>query len=91
MNQAVSSIAQLVGRIAVILAIVLLVWSVADIVNEPAVPGNVRPTFGPNRYITALAQSAGLAVSGMLAIALGAMLEHFTAAEPHDRQAASNV
>lgn len=76
MNRTIATATQWAGRLTVILALVTLIWNFSDIISDNS---NVfgPSSFGPNEYLQALSFSASLAVSGMLALGIGMMLERF--------------
>lgn len=74
MNRTTALLAQWVGRLTVVVALVQLIWTWADLA------GSNNNQFGnfpgaPNGYLLALSSAASLSVLGMLAIGLGMMLE----------------
>ncbi len=76
MNRTIASATQWAGRLTVVIAMIYLIWTVADLISEPS-DNTLRVGFGPNEYIQVLASAMSIAVSGMLAIGIGMMLERF--------------
>ncbi len=76
MNRTIASLTQWVGRLTVVVALVFLIWGVAELAGEPEGAG-IRPSFGPNQYLQLLASASSIAVSGMLAVGIGMMLQRF--------------
>ena len=82
MHRTIGVATQWIGRIVVVVAVVLLIWNFADLADEPDF---VLGWGGPSRtgaYLSVLASSASLAVGGMLAMALGSLLERVATDEP---------
>lgn len=77
MNSTIASLTQRAGRVTVIIAFVVLIWSVADLASTSSNAGLARVVVGPNQYLQAVSSAASIAVTGMLAIGLGMMLERF--------------
>jgi len=77
MNKIVAQAAQVIGMVTVVVALFLLVWTVADISGSNNFGGGGASSV--SLYLSAITQSAGYAVSGMLAIALGMLLEKLDA------------
>ncbi|MFT4597652.1 MAG: hypothetical protein ACI9TF_001901 [Paracrocinitomix sp.] len=77
MNRTIASLTQWVGRLTVLIAFIFLIWSVADLASESSGPGLTRVSLGPNQYLQALVSSTSIAVSGMLSLGIGMMLERF--------------
>ena len=76
MNRTIATVTQWAGRLTVILALLTLIWSFSDIISENSNPFG-SALVRPNEYVQALSLSASLAVTGMLALGIGMMLERF--------------
>lgn len=76
MNKSVAILTQWVGKATVVFALVLLIWNVSDIIGDNDGQFGAGG-FGPNRYLQAVTSSASLAVTGMLAVGIGMMLDRF--------------
>jgi hypothetical protein len=77
MNRTIASLTQWAGRLTVLTAFVFLIWSVADLASESDNPAFARVGLGPNQYLQVVVSTASIAVTGMLAVGIGMMLERF--------------
>ncbi len=84
MNRTIASLTQWAGRLTVLIAFVFLIWSVADLASESDNPGFARVVLGPNQYLQVVVSTASIAVTSMLAVGIGMMLERFNDERSND-------